>query len=63
MWKYKNSIKNGLQLKGIHHAGLPPASSLWSVQRNLQVQCSRERAVTVDSELATKTGTLHTLNV
>ena len=32
-------------------------------QSNLQVLCSLARAVTVDSEVATKSHTMHTLNV
>jgi len=47
----------------MNHAGLPPASSLWSVQRNLQVQSSLARAVTVDNEVSTKIWALDTFNV
>jgi len=49
--------------KCLHHAGLPPASSLRSVQCKLQVQSSLARAVTVDSEVGTKTRMMHRLNV
>jgi len=35
----------------IHHAGLPLASSLCSVQGNMQVQSSLVRVVTVDKEV------------
>jgi len=47
----------------IHHAGLPPTSSLWLVQSNFQVQSSLSRAVTVDREVGTNLRTLHILNV
>jgi len=45
------------------HAGLPPASSLWSVQRKLQVQSSLARAVMVDGEVGAKTWMMDTLKV